>query len=99
MLAARLDDYDDDDDIDLMNRVFTNGPREQGSIPGQVIPKTQKMVLDSALLSNQYIKVRIKEKWSNPRNGVAPSPTPQCSSYLKGSLQVTLDYGHQLYLY
>ena len=28
----------------------------------------------------------------------APSPTPRCSSYRKGSLRVTLDYGRQLYL-
>ena len=34
-----------------MNRVFVNGPRDPGSIPGRVIPKTQKMVLDAALLS------------------------------------------------
>ena len=33
------------------------------------------------------------------REGVAPSPTPWCSSYRKGSLQVTLDYGRQLYFY
>ena len=26
--------------ISLMSRVFANGPGEQGSIPGQVIPKT-----------------------------------------------------------
>ena len=32
------------------------------------------------------------------RKGVAPSPTPWCSSYRKGSLRVTLDYGRQLYL-
>ena len=36
-------------------------------------------------------------KRSNQGNGVAPSPTPWCSSYWKESLQVTLDYGHQLY--
>ena len=29
---------------------------------------------------------------------VAPSPTPWCSSYWKGSLQLTLAYGCQLYL-
>ena len=28
--------------IGLMSRVFANGPRDQGSIPGQVIPKTPK---------------------------------------------------------
>ena len=31
------------------------------------------------------------------REGVAPSPTHWCSSYQKGSLRVTLDYGRQLY--
>ncbi len=31
-------------DIGIMVRVFANGPEDQGSIPGQVIPKTQKMV-------------------------------------------------------
>ena len=36
-------------------------------------------------------------KWSNPREGVAPSPTPWCSSYWKGSLRITLDYRCQLY--
>ena len=45
-----------------MTRVFTNGPGDRGSIPGRVIPKTQKMVLDAALLSTQHYKVRIKSK-------------------------------------
>ena len=31
--------------------------------------------------------------------GVAPSPTPRCRSYWKGSLLVALDYGCQLYWY
>ena len=39
--------------IGLMSRVFANGPGEQGSIPGPVISKTHKMVLDAALLSTQ----------------------------------------------
>ena len=33
-----------------------------GSIPSRVIPKTQKMVLDAALLNTQYYKVGIKGK-------------------------------------
>ncbi len=37
-------------------------------------------------------------KWRNPGKGVAPSPTPCYSSYRKRNLQVTLDYGRQLYL-
>ena len=48
--------------IGLMVRVFANDPEDQGSIPGRVIPKTQKMVLDAALLSTQHYKVRIKGK-------------------------------------
>ena len=58
--------------IGPMSRVFANGPRDSGSISGLVIPKTQKMVLDAALLSTQHYKVRIKGKWSNPGKGVAP---------------------------
>ena len=40
--------------IGIMVRVFTNGQRDRGSIPGQVIPKTQKMVLDATLLNTQH---------------------------------------------
>ena len=45
--------------IGLVGRVFTNGP---GSIPGRVIPKTLKMVLDNFLLNTQRYKVCIKGK-------------------------------------
>ena len=84
-------------DIGLAVRVFANGPGDLGSIPGRVIPKTQKMVLDASLLNTQHYKVRIKGKVEQSREGVAPSPTPWCSSYRKGDLRVTLDYGRQLY--
>ena len=80
-----------------MVRVFANGPVDLGSIPGRVIPKTLKMVLDASLLNIQQYKVWVK--WRNPGKGVAPFPTPWCSSYRKGSLRVTLDYGRQLYFY
>ena len=79
--------------IGVAVRVFANDPGDLGSISGRVIPKTQKMVLDASLLNTQHYKVRI-----NPGKGVAPFPTPWCSSYRKGSLRVTLDYGRQLYL-
>ena len=49
-------------DIGMMVRVFANGPGDLGSLPSRVIPKTQKMVLDAALLSIQHYKVRIKGK-------------------------------------
>ena len=54
-----------------MNRVLANGLEHQGSIPGRVISKTQKMVLDAALRNTQLYRVRIKGKveqskeWSN----------------------------------
>ena len=87
----------DKPDIGLGVRVFANGPGDLSSIPGRVIPKTQKMVLDASLLNTQHYKVRIKGKVEQSREGVVPSPTPWCSSYRKGSLRVTLDYGRQLY--
>ena len=46
----------------LMSRVFIKCPGDRGSIPGRVIPKTQKMVFDAALLNTQHYKVRIKDK-------------------------------------
>ena len=42
--------------------VFANGPEDRGSIPGRVIPKTLKMVLDAAFVNTQYYKVKIKGK-------------------------------------
>ena len=57
------------------------------------------MVLDDSLLNTQQYKVRIKGKVGNPGKGVAPSPTPRCSSYWKESLLVALDEGRQLYFY
>ena len=46
----------------MMVREFTNGPGDLGSIPGQAIPKTQKMVLTASLLNTQHHKVQIKGK-------------------------------------
>ena len=42
--------------------MFANGPGDRDSIPDRVIPKTQKMVLDTALLNTQHYKIRIKGK-------------------------------------
>ena len=39
--------------IGLVGRVFANGPGDLGSIPGRVIPKTLKMLLDTSLLNTQ----------------------------------------------
>ena len=48
-------------------------------------------------LTLSIIRYLSRVKWSNPGKGVASSPTPQYSSYSKGSFQVTLNYGRQLY--
>ena len=50
-----------------VSRVFANGPEDLGSIPGRVIPKTLKMVLDTSLLNAQQYKVRIKSKVEQSR--------------------------------
>ena len=42
--------------IGLVGRVFTNGLGDWSSIPGRVIPKTLKMVLDLSLLNTQQYK-------------------------------------------
>ena len=47
-------------------------------------------------LTLSIIKLGSRVKWSNPGKGVAPSPTPCCSSYRKGSLWVIFDNGRQL---
>ena len=51
----------------MMVRVFTNRPGVLGSIPGLVIPKTQKIVLDASLLNTQLNKVGIKGKLEQSR--------------------------------
>ena len=66
-------------------------------IPGRLIPKTLKMAFDTYLLNTQQYKVRVKGKVEQPREIVAPSPTPRFCSYWKGGFLVVLNYGHQLY--
>ena len=51
----------------LVGRVFTHGPGDLGKIPGRVIPKTLKMVLDTSLLNTQQYIVRIKCKVEQSR--------------------------------
>ena len=67
--------------IGIMVRVFANGLGNWSLIPGQVTPKTQKWHLMPPCLTLNIIRYTSRVKWSNPGNGVAPSPTPWCSSY------------------
>ena len=79
--------------ISQVGRVFTNGSGDWGSISGQVIPKTQKWYGIPPCLTLDILRYVSRVKWSNPGKGAAHSPTPWCSSYWKGSLRVTLNYG------
>ena len=49
-------------------------PGDRGSIPGQFIPKTLKMVLDTSLLNTQQYKVRIKGKVEQSRERSSALP-------------------------
>ena len=53
--------------LSVKQRVFANGPGDQCSIPGRVMPKTLKMVLDTTLLNTQHYKVGIKDKVEQSR--------------------------------
>ena len=50
-----------------VGRVFANGPGGLVSIPGRVIPKTLKIVLDTSLINTQQHKVCIKGKVEQSR--------------------------------
>ena len=60
--------------IGLVGSVFANDPEDLGSIPSRVIPKTFKMVLDTALLNTQQYKVRIKGKVEQSRERSSALP-------------------------
>ena len=66
--------------IGMMVRVFANGPRYLGSIPGRVIPKTQKIVLAVSLLNTQQYKVGIKGRMEQSREKSSAPPKILCSS-------------------
>ena len=61
-------------DIGLAVRVFANRPGDLGLIPGRVIPKIQKMVLDASLLNTQHYKVRVKGKVEQSRDRSSALP-------------------------
>ena len=60
---------------------FATGPGDRGSIPGLVIPKTQKCFLMPPCLTIKIIRYGSKVKWRYPGTGVALFRTPRCSSY------------------
>ena len=57
-----------------------------------------KWYLIPPCLTLSNIRYLSRVTWNNPGKGVAPFPTPWCSSYWKRCLLVTLDNGHQLFI-
>ena len=60
--------------IGQVGRVFANGLVDLGSIPGRVIPKTLKMVLDTSLLNTQQYKIHIEGKVEQSRERSSTLP-------------------------
>ena len=84
--------------VGLVSRVFANGSADLGSIPGRVIPKILKMVLDASLLNTQQYEVRIKGKVEQSRErSSAPPLHLGVVAIEKGILLVAHDYGRQVY--
>ena len=84
--------------IDLVVECLPMG--QKTGVPSQVesYQKLKKWFLIPPCLTLSIIRYVSRVKWSNPKKGVAPSPTPQCSSNWKGSFQVALNCRCQLYL-
>ena len=57
-----------------MGRLFVKGPEDLGSIAVRVIPKTLKMVLDTALFNTQQYKVHIEGKVEQSRERSSALP-------------------------
>ena len=81
-----------------MGRVFANDLGDRGSISGQVIPKTKKIVIYATLLNTQHYKVQIKGKVRQSREWSSTLLPSWFSSYWKGSLWVAFNYGFQFYI-
>ena len=88
------DDYYFDWPIGLIDRVFADGPGDRGSIPGRVIPKTQKIVFDVSLLDTQRYQVWIKGKveQSRERSSALHLGVVVIEKAAFGSPSTTIDY-------
>ena len=53
----------------------------------ELYQRLKKLYLIPPYLTLSIIRYIARVKWSNPENGVVPSPTPRCSIYWKGSFR------------
>ena len=63
-----------------MSRVFANGPGDGVQSQVESYQRLKKWYLMPPCLTLNIIGYGSKLKWSNPGNGIAPSPTPRCGS-------------------
>ena len=68
-------------------RLFANVQENRVSIPGRIIPKIKKMLLNAPLLKTQLYKVQIKGNGSNPGKSVTPSPNLDVVAIEKGAFR------------
>ena len=86
--------------------MFTCSPLECSSMARETWVQSQvksyqrleKSYLMPPCFTLSIIRYGSRVEWSNPEKEVSPSRKPWCSSYWKGSLQVTLNCSCQLYL-
>ena len=71
--------------------MFTNGPKDRGTIHDRVIPTTQRMVFDTSLHNTQHYKVHIKGKVVQFRKR-----EPSCRPWLRSLTQYIYIY---IYIY
>ena len=76
----------------LVGRVFASGLGDLGSIPGCVIPKTLKMVLDTSLLNTQQYKLRIEGRVEQSRE--RSSAVPYTSTTVVNFTFTTYNFQH-----
>ena len=69
--------------IGLVGRVFTSGPGDLVSIPGHVIPKALKIVLNTSMLNTHHYKVYIKGKVEQSREKSRALPYTSVQLLLK----------------
>ena len=74
----------------LSCRVFAYGLGDRGSILGRVIPKTQKVFLDTSLLNTQYYKVRFNGKVEQSRDRSSTLLYTSVFKLLKRKLSTTV---------
>ena len=84
--------------ISIVGRVFTNGLGDQGSIQVESYQRLKKWYLMPPCLTFSIIRYRSRVSGAIRGKEVEPSPTSQCNSYWKASLQVTLVNSRPTYL-